>query len=63
MIKKVKKVKKECGKWWEAIIGLLRDNPRTLTMIVFAFAMGFVLVAIGVMLNLVGSASILQLFK
>ena len=60
---KIKKVKKECKKWWEAIINLLADKPRTLTMIVFALAMGFVLVAIGVMLNLVGSASIVELLK
>ena len=57
------KVKKECKKWWEAIIKLLADNPRILTMIVFAMSLGFVLTAIGVMLNLVGSGSIVELLK
>lgn len=54
-------MKQKCKSWWEAIITLLQENPRTLTMLVFAFAMGFVLVAIGAAFNLAGSASIIQL--
>lgn len=56
-------MKQVCRKWWEAVLAFLQRNPGLAKMLFFSLSLGFIIMTIGVALNLARSESILKFFK
>ena len=56
-------MKQVCRKWWEAVLAFLQRNPGLAKMLFFSLSVGFIIMTIGVAINLASSESILKFFK